>query len=51
MSDPEKEAGKENKEPPEAWVQRLLEPRPVPLPGGWKQAPAGEPLFLTTLSH
>ena len=29
MSDPEKEAGKEDKEPVEAWMQRLLEPRPA----------------------
>ena len=33
MSDPEKEAGKEDKEPVEAWVQRLLEPRPAPFSG------------------
>ena len=33
MSDPEKEAGKEDKEPVEAWVQRLLEPRPAPFLG------------------
>lgn len=34
MSDPEKEAGKEDKEPVEAWVQRLLEPRPASFSGG-----------------
>lgn len=34
MSDPEKEAGTEDKEPVEAWMQRLLEPRPAPFSGG-----------------
>lgn len=34
MSDAKKEAGTEDKEPVEAWVQRLLEPKPAPFSGG-----------------
>ena len=51
MSDPEKEAGKEDKEPVEAWVQRLLEPRPAPFLGALNHPYIRAQLLPTTLSH
>lgn len=51
MSDPEKEAGKEDREPVEAWVQRLLEPRLAPFSGGLNHPHVRALLFPTTLSH